>query len=67
MPPASPALLVTTDELATFFRVSSRTIRAWRKQGRLRAVRIGRELRFRKSDIDELIATQLEPHPQEAA
>jgi excisionase family DNA binding protein len=67
MLPPSAIIFVTTDELATLFRVSNRTIRAWRQQGRLRAVRIGRELRFRRSDIDQLIATHLGEHPQEAA
>lgn len=54
--PVSPALewparLVTTAELAELLGVDQRTLRRWRKEERIRAVVIGRTVRFRLSDV----------------
>ncbi|MBL6081800.1 helix-turn-helix domain-containing protein [Belnapia sp. T18] len=47
----SPEPLLTTAELATWLQVSERTLRRWRKTGRITAVEIGRTVRFRLSDL----------------
>lgn len=59
--------LQNSREIADFFRVSVRTVLAWHRQGKLPAVRIGRELRFRQSDVDALINAHLESTSGEAA
>ena len=63
-PPATP--FQDTDELAATFKVKPRTIRAWHRQGKLRGIRLGRRLLFRREDVDTLVNGQL-PDPQEAA
>lgn len=67
MQAAQTTPLQTSDELAAFFKVSVRTIRDWHRRGRLRGVRIGRQLRFRQSDVDAIIRAQLDREPLEAA
>ncbi len=47
--------LVTTAEMAGIFGVSCVTIRRWRQSGKLQAVQVGRELRFRLSDVERLV------------
>ncbi len=49
--PDSPEQLLTTAELAAWLQVSGRTLRRWRKTGRITAVEIGRTVRFRLSDL----------------
>lgn len=45
--------IYTTKELAAFMKVSEKTIGnpVWRKSVGLPAIRLGRELRFRESDV----------------
>jgi excisionase family DNA binding protein len=43
--------LLTTKEAAEFFRVSVNTIRTWVKQGRIRCLKLGRQVFFRHEDI----------------
>ena len=43
--------LLTTAELAAWLKVSERTLRRWRKTGRITAVEIGRTVRFRLSEL----------------
>lgn len=50
MPDPSEPLL-TPRELAEYLRVSERTIRRWCAGGRIKAIRYGRTVRFRLSDI----------------
>jgi excisionase family DNA binding protein len=52
--PAVPELL-STAEAAQYARVSPRSIRRWLDQGKLRALRAGRELRIRRVDLDQLM------------
>lgn len=69
-PPRSPApprseqssdFLLTTDELADELRVPKQTIYHWRKQGGgPPALRIGRGLRYRRGDVDEWLASQVD-------
>jgi excisionase family DNA binding protein len=47
--------LLSTEEVATILRVSRRTVRLWSARGLLTPVRIGRQLRFRQSDVVTLI------------
>jgi hypothetical protein len=49
-----PPLLQTSD-LAAIFDVEPPTVRRWWKAGLIPGFRIGRELRFRQSDIANLI------------
>jgi excisionase family DNA binding protein len=45
--------IYTTKEIATFMKISEKTVGnpAWRKSIGLPAIRLGRELRFRESDV----------------
>lgn len=47
--------LLTTRQAARVFLVEPRTVRRWRRTGRLTAIRIGREWRFRRTDIESLL------------
>ena len=51
---ADPVL--TKRELAARFRVSGRTIDNWMKRGYLPYIRIGRNVRFRWSEVDRQLA-----------
>jgi excisionase family DNA binding protein len=52
---ALPVALLTVQEVAALLRTSPRTVRRWANEGRLRAVRIGRSIRFRADDLAHLI------------
>jgi excisionase family DNA binding protein len=52
-----PAFL-TTDEVLDYLKVTSRTIYRLIKAGDLPAVRIGRQWRFRQSDLDAWLDRQ---------
>jgi len=54
---AAPAFL-TMDEVLGYLRVTSRTIYRLIKAGDLPAVRIGRQWRFRQSDLDAWLDRQ---------
>lgn len=54
---AAPAFL-TMDEVLGYLRVTSRTIYRLIKAGDLPAVRIGRQWRFRQSDLDAWLSRQ---------
>ena len=47
--------LLTAPEVAEFFRVSERTVRAWTAAGTLRAVRIGGRVRYRRATLEKLL------------
>lgn len=47
-----PEKLLTMDDLAEYFQVSKKTIYRLVKQKQIPAVRIARQVRFRKEDID---------------
>jgi len=51
--------LMSVEELAEVFGVSRVTIRRWRRSGKLQAVQVGRELRFRLSDVERLVGEPL--------
>lgn len=50
--------MMTTAEVAERLRVSTQTVSRWAKSGTLMSVRIGGVLRFRRSDIDALVAAE---------
>lgn len=54
---ATPAFL-TMDEVLGYLRVTSRTIYRLIKAGDLPAVRVGRQWRFRQSDLDAWLSRQ---------
>jgi len=58
--------LMSVEELAEIFGVSRVTIRRWRRSGKLEAVQVGRELRFRLSDVERLIGEPLRERHGEA-
>lgn len=47
--------ILTVDEVSDLLKVTSQTIYNMIKDNRLKAIKIGREWRFRRSDIEELI------------
>jgi excisionase family DNA binding protein len=47
--------LLTASEVADLARVSERTVRRWRDDGILPAVKIGRVARYRRVDVDRLL------------
>jgi excisionase family DNA binding protein len=49
---------MTTEEVLNCLKVNPRTIYRLIRSGELPAVRIGRQWRFRRSDLDEWIARQ---------
>lgn len=54
---------MTPAEVADYFQVSRQTIWRWRREGRISAVKIGRTVRFSRSEIEALLA----PEPERAA
>jgi excisionase family DNA binding protein len=50
--------LLTVEQIAEEFQVTSQTIRNWIKGGALPAVRVGHVYRVRREDLDEMITRQ---------
>lgn len=50
----------STRDAAAYIGVSERTIHRMRADGRLPAVRVGRQIRFRREDLDRYLAAHLE-------
>ncbi len=50
---------LTVDEVAETLRINPQTVRNWIDSQALRAVRVGRRVRIRKSDLDELVQAGL--------
>ena len=53
-------VVLTTQEVAALFRVTTETVRAWRMAGRLPGVRIGKELRFRLRDVEKALGISVD-------
>lgn len=54
--------LLTTEEVATLFRVDPKTVSRWVTSGRLEATRTpGGHFRFRPADIDQLVNASAAP------
>lgn len=52
--------LLTADEVAAYFRVSLPTVSRWRREGTITGYKIGGTLRFRRSDVEKLLAPESE-------
>ena len=63
MTDASGDELMTVAEIAAVLKLNQQTIRNWIDQGRLPAIRIGRRVRIRRSDFEELLTTAATPAP----
>jgi len=55
---ASKSAFLTTEEVLDWLKVNPRTIYRLIKTGELPAIRIGRQWRFRRADLDEWIDRQ---------
>lgn len=55
--------LLTAAEAAAAFRVSRQTIIRWATDGTIPAIRVGRDWRFRRSDVEALL-TPVVPEEQ---
>ena len=58
LPPDLPhrSSLMTMRQVASYLVVTERTVRRFIRAGRLRAYRVGRQLRFRPSDVDAMLS-----------
>ncbi|MBP7569191.1 MAG: response regulator [Acidobacteria bacterium] len=54
---------LTTEEVLRYLNVNLRTVYRWLKAGRLPAIRVGRQWRFRQSDLDAWLEGQRSAHP----
>lgn len=52
-------VIYTIDELMEILNVKRKTIHNWVKDGKIKAVRVGRQLRFPKEFLDEFITNNL--------
>lgn len=55
---------MTVAEVAELLRLNQQTIRNWIDAGRLPAVRLGRRVRIRQSDLDALVGAHTPAEPQ---
>src|SRR3954452_21492401 len=58
---------LTTEEVLEYLQVNLRTVYRLIKAGKIPAVRVGRQWRFRKRDIDAWLDTQKTHQPGQAA
>lgn len=66
MPPPNPvslpgAAILTIKEASDMLRVPPRTLRLWAELGEIPAVKVGRQWRFRRRDIEEWLGRPIEP------
>ena len=54
-PPPPPEPLVTEREVCDFLRIRPRQLFAWRRDGLILYIKIGKALRFRLSDIERAL------------
>jgi excisionase family DNA binding protein len=50
--------LLTKAELADYLQVSVKTLERWEKDGLLHPIRLSRSVRYRRDDVEALIARQ---------
>ena len=55
--------LMETDDVARYLNVHRKTVINLVERGELRGYRVGRNWRFRKSDVDQYLERQQEPKP----
>lgn len=56
MPRDGGADMLTIDQVAAYFQVSTRTVSRWLESGRLPAVRVGNVTRIRREDLRAFVA-----------
>lgn len=60
MPTLIDDRLMTTDELLTYLQVPKSTLYSWRRENRgPRAFTVGKHLRFRRTEVDEWLESQV--------
>ncbi len=52
---SQPKIVYTVDDLMEMLNVKRRTVHGWVKDGKIKAVRVGRQLRFPKEYLDEYL------------
>jgi excisionase family DNA binding protein len=52
--------MLTVNEVATRLRVSPESVRRWARQGRLRAVKVGRQLRIPPTEVERILSAGLD-------
>jgi excisionase family DNA binding protein len=52
--------MLTVDEVAARLRVSRESVRRWARQGRLRAVHVGRQLRIPPEEVNRILSDGLD-------
>lgn len=57
-PAKRPQRLLSIDEAAEFFLVSSKTVRRWIASGKLRAYRLGRQWRIAPEDVASFLSAR---------
>ena len=62
-PSSEPEAFLTTDEVLAYLQVNLRTVYRLIDAGKLPAVRVGRQWRFRRRDIDAWLAEQQQSPP----
>ncbi len=50
--------LLTTEDVLTYLRINARTVYRLIRGGELRAVRVGRQWRVRRQDLERFVAAQ---------
>lgn len=55
-PPPGEVELLTVHEVAALFRVKPKTVNEWARNGRIKSIKVSRERRFRRDDINALLS-----------
>lgn len=61
MPEALPESFLTVADVAELLKLNQQTVRNWIDQGSLPAVRVGRRVRIKRSDLDQILAAGYQP------
>lgn len=61
-PAAPPVQLLTEREVCTWLRVSKRNLFCWRKAGLIPYIKIGRAVRYRKDEVERMLAARRQNH-----
>lgn len=64
MPRDGGADMLTIDQVAAYFQVSTRTVSRWLESGRLPAVRVGNVTRIRREDLRAFVAGNASGGPE---
>ena len=57
--------LLTPAEVAEYLRISRRTVVRWVREGRLRAIRVGRQWRIPAEEVQRVVQKGLHVQPKE--